>query len=161
MRKRRLEVVRTAAVLIGIVLLGIWTGRVLAFTPASGMFPFANLESSRMVYIELPDRMSFREVRGDQFHVDMGPDAIPMQLTLIQNISLNDNTFLLRFRSLDQRKLANDTYLLEHQLLGPMPIFLTHNPVSGDVYLERFLLGGEQEEARKKIYEAIINLPPE
>lgn len=161
MLKRRREVVRTAAILTGIVLLGMWTGRVLAFTPASGMFPFANLESSRMVYTEYPDRKGFNRGRRGRFQVDMGTDAKPMKLKLVRITSLGDNSFLLRFRTWDPRKLENDTYLLDHRHLGPMPLFLTYNPVKGKIYRERFLRGGAQKKARKKFYEAIINLPPE
>ena len=155
----RREVVRTVTVLIGIALLGMWTGKVMAYTPASGMFPFANLEASRMVYIEYPDRIGFNRARAGVFKVDMGPDARPMRLKLVRVIPLSGSTYVLKFRSWDRRKLENDTYLLEHRRLGPMPLFLTHNPVRGKIYRERFLRGGKQKIARKKIYEAIVELP--
>ena len=84
---------------------------------------------------ELPTRIAFAECQGTPFRLDAGPNG-PAELELVEvtahrpNAGPDDRPFSLLFRGPAAPVLDQRTYLLAHERLGELAIFLV--PVGRD-----------------------------
>ena len=153
----RRQILKSGLVLGASIAGGLQARLIQAASTTAEMFSFANLDRAELVYTAYPSRQEFAELLGNEFWVDMGPGESMLRLILKELINVDEDAFILVFRTRDRRKLAQDTYRVEHATIGPVPIFMGHNPVTQRKYLERFIQDGKQKVANRYFYEAIFN----
>ena len=153
----RRQILKTGSVLGASIAGGLQTRLIKAASTTAEMFSFTNLDRAELVYTAYPSRQEFAELLGNEFWVDMGSGESMLRLILKELIDVDEDAFILVFKTRDPRKLAQNTYRVDHATIGPVPIFMGHNPVTQKRYLERFAWDGKQKVANRYFYEAVFN----
>jgi hypothetical protein len=77
------------------------------------------------------DPAAYRPHINTQFFVDASPDAVPLTLASVEDAAMPPGVrrFSLFFHGAPERLLPPDTYVLRHDVLGALLLFIT--PIRG------------------------------
>jgi hypothetical protein len=77
------------------------------------------------------DPAVYRPHVNTEFSVDASPEAVPLTLASVEDAGVQSGVrrFSLFFQGAPERLLPPDTYVLRHDVLGPLLLFIT--PILG------------------------------
>ncbi len=163
---KRRRLLKVAAVASATVIANANAKTIVRYTKPNGepdhgmVFDFSGLEEAEWVPSVLPEKKKYKDLVGDVFWVRYDDDGPMVDLTLEKVINIAEHAFVLRFHTLDPRKLDSVTHLVEHHRLGRLPMLLVPNPITETDHLEGFMIGGEKKVASEFYYEVTINHTP-
>ena len=157
MSTSRRQILKSGLVAGASLISGVKAKLAVAGGSCSEMLTHRNVAELDLVPQSFNTRQKFNTLIGDVFYVDMGPADSALPLHLQKLIDVDADTYIVVFTTRDGRRLAQDTYTINHPTIESMPVFMGPNPITQTEHLEGFIKGGKQKTPKRFYYEAVFN----